>query len=75
MNPTLINVAHTMYKLTQGTSLLSCSEQFAIDKATMCKALREVVKAINTQLQGEIQFSRGTGMIDNMVEFRKWCDL
>ena len=37
-----------MYKLTQGTSLLCCSKQFAIGKTTMCKVVREVVRAINT---------------------------
>ena len=48
----LVRVACTLYKLTQGASLLICSEMFAVGTTTFSDMLREVVHALNIELRG-----------------------
>ena len=55
----LVRVACCLFKLTQGVSLLVCSEMFALGKSTISKILRDVVHAINIVLRHEISFHWG----------------
>jgi hypothetical protein len=73
--PSVVKVACALYKLTQGASLLSCSEQFAIGKSTMSCAIRDVVRAVNVVLRREIQWPRGNAVQTAMDDFREWCGL
>jgi hypothetical protein len=57
--PMKVWVALALYKLVQGAFLLICSEQFAIGISTLSGTLHDVVQAVNTHFQGEIQFPRG----------------
>ena len=60
--PLLVKVACALYKLTQGASLMSCSEQFAIGKSTVSYAICNIVKAINVVLQRKIQWPQGNAV-------------
>jgi hypothetical protein len=68
-------VACALYKLVQGSSLLQCSEFFAIGKSTVSGVLRDVVHAINIEFRCEIAFPRGNRLLNVMREFEEFCGL
>jgi hypothetical protein len=73
--PIAVRVACALFKLTQGASLLICSEFFAVGKSTVCKVVREFVRAVNCEFRHELRFPRGHAMIPYMADFKQLCGL
>jgi hypothetical protein len=71
----LVRVACALFKLTQGASLLICSEFFAVGKSTVCKVVREFVRVVNLEFRHELCFPRGRRMISYMNDFKNLCGL
>lgn len=73
--PVAVRVACVLYKLANGSSLLVCSELFAMGKSTISLAIRDVVKAINMVFRQEISWPQGIRLQTCMVDFHDWCGL
>lgn len=73
--PPIVRVACTLFKLCQGASLLLCSEFFAIGTSTTSGIIRDVVKAVNDELRGEISWPTGNKLQVNMAQFREFSGL
>jgi hypothetical protein len=73
--PVLVCVALTLFKLTQGTSLLVCSEMFAVGKNTCSAILRGTVRAINEVLRHEISWPTGEKLQQIQLDFQELCGL
>lgn len=73
--PALIRVACTLFKLTDGASLLICSEMFAVGRSTVSLFLRDVVYAINETLRSEITWSIGERLRKTQASFKRLCGL
>ena len=67
--PTIVRVYYTLYKLAQGATLLQCSESFAIGVTTISKMLRHVVRAINVEFRGQIQWPTRNQVSNVMTSF------
>jgi hypothetical protein len=65
----------TLYKLAHGANFLSCSEHFAIGRATIGQAIREVICSINVAFVDLIIWPRGEQMQSVMIGFRDWCHM
>jgi hypothetical protein len=68
-------VAITLFKLAQGSTLLFCSELFAVRRSTLFEILKEVVIAINVVLWHEIKWPRGVKTIEIQNAFKAICGL
>lgn len=73
--PPVVRVACTLFKLCQGASLLLCSKFFAIGTSTTSGIIRDVVKAINDELRGEISWPSGNRLQMSMGQFREFSGL
>lgn len=73
--PVEIRVTATLYKLAHGATVLTCSELFAIGRATVSQVIREVCEAICAEFGDLISWPRGPKMLAVMEEFRDMCDL
>lgn len=73
--PPIVRVSCTLFKLCQGSSLLLCSEFFAIGVSTASGIIRDVVKAINDTLRHEISWPTGNRLHLNMAQFREFSGL
>jgi hypothetical protein len=68
--PIEVRVCAALYKLAQGTNILSCSEKFVIGKSTVSVVIREVVGTLNNICGDLIRWPRGNEMRQVMVDFR-----
>jgi hypothetical protein len=73
--PVLMRVALTLFKLTQGASLLVCSEMFAVGKSTCSAILRGTVRAINNVLRHEISWPTRERLQQTRLDFQELCGL
>jgi hypothetical protein len=73
--PALVRVALTLFKLTQGASLLVCSEMFAVGKSTCYAIMRGTVRAINEVLRHEISWPTGERLRQTQYDFQQLCGL
>ena len=71
----IVRICCTLYKLTQGASLLHCSESFAIKVTTVNEMLQDVVRAINLEFRNQIQWPMCNHMLDSMSAFQCYCTL
>lgn len=73
--PPIVRVACCLFKLTQGASLHICSEFFAIGASTTSGIIRDVVKAVNEELRGEISWPTGNKLHIAMEQFKEFSGL
>lgn len=72
--PIVVHVACTIFKLTQGASLIICNEMFMVGQSSMSMILHNVVHAINIMLRGEISWPQGDiKLLKVEADFRRLC--
>ena len=70
-----MRLALTLFKLTQDTSLIVCSEMFHVGKSTCSAILRGTVWAINKVLRHEISWPTGEKLQQTQLDFQELCGL
>jgi hypothetical protein len=73
--PAVVRIAVMLFKLAQGSTLLLCSELFAVGRSTISEIMKEVVMAINVVLRNEIKWLRGVKAIQTQNAFKEVCGL
>lgn len=73
--PVIVRLSCVLFKLSQGASLLICSEMFAIGRSTVSIILREVVHGLNVVLKHEMQWPRGERLNSIVGDFHSLCGL
>ena len=73
--PVIVRVACTLFKLAQGSSMILCSELFAIGISTVSNVVHNTCRAINIALRHEISWPTGERQIQIQNEFKFLCGL
>jgi hypothetical protein len=73
--PPVARVACSLFKLTQGASLLIVFEFFAVGKSTASGMVRDFVRAVNIQMRHEISWPTGHRLRSGMEEFQDFSGL
>lgn len=73
--PVIVQVYCTLYKLLQRTSILLCSNRFALGVTIVCEILKDVMKAINVIFRHEMEWPTGNWMLKVMAQFERYCSL
>ena len=55
--------------------MLQCLESFVVDVATICKMLKDVVRAINVEIQEQIHWPIGNQLLNVMTGFQQYSSL